>query len=148
MAANMFEQYYQNQLMKGGGDVFQGAIYQRGYGSRRFHGGFGLGGVFKTLLRVAKPLVREVGKTLKKEAMSSGVKLLTDTASGHNPKTALKTRLKGVGKNTLCESMRKVTKTMGSRVTPKPIKRRIPAISTLVAKRPHKRQHQEKDIFD
>ena len=44
--------------------------------------------------------------------------------------------------------MRKVTKTMGGRVTPKPVKRRIPAISTLVAKRPHKCQHREKDIFD
>ena len=45
----MFEQYYANQVMKGGGNVFQGAIYQRGYGSRRMHGGFGIGGVFKTL---------------------------------------------------------------------------------------------------
>ena len=49
MAANMFEQYYKNQLIKGCGDVFQGAIFQRGYGSKRLYGGFGIGGVFKTL---------------------------------------------------------------------------------------------------
>ena len=44
--------------------------------------------------------------------------------------------------------MRKVSKTMGGRIAPKPRKRRIPTTSTLVAKRAHKCQHQEKDIFD
>ena len=148
MGSNMFEHYYENQLMKGGGDVFQGAIYQRGYGSRRIRGGFGIGGLFKTLFRVARPLIREVAKTVRKEAMSSGVRLLGDIATGHNPKTALKLRLKEAGKNTLHQSMRKVTKTMGGRIAPKPIKRRTSTILTLVAKRPCKCQHREKDIFD
>ena len=148
MDSNMFEHYYANQLMKGGGDIFQGGIYQRGYGSRRILGGFGIGGLFKTLFHVAKPLIRVVAKTLKKEAMSSGLRLLGDIATGQNPKTAMKARLKEVGKNTLHQNMRKVSKTMGGRITPKPIKRRISTTSTLVAKRPHRCQHQEKDIFD
>ena len=148
MGSNMFEYYYANQLMKGGGDVFQGSVYQRGYGSRRIHDGFGTGGLFKTLFRVARPLTKEVAKTLRKEAMSSGVRLLGDLAAGHNPKTALKSRLREVGKNMLHQSMRKVTKTMGGRVSSKPIKRRAAITSTLVAKRPRKHQHREKDIFD
>ena len=72
--------------------------------------------------------------------MFSGVKLLSDIAAGHNPRMVLKSRLKEVGKNTLHESMRKVTKTMGGRIVPKPIKRRISTTSTLVAKRPCKCQ--------
>ena len=148
MDSNMFEHYYANQLMKGGGDIFQGAIYQRGYGSRRILGGFGIGGLFKTLFCIAKPLIRVVAKTLKKEAMSSGVRLLGDIVTGQNPKTAMRARLKEVGKNTLYQSMRKVSKTMGGRITPKPIKRRISTTSTLVAKRPRRHQHSEKDIFD
>ena len=36
MGSNMFEHYYANQLMKGGGDVFQGSVYKRGYGSKEF----------------------------------------------------------------------------------------------------------------
>ena len=65
----MFEQYYSSQLMKGGGNIFQGAIYQRGYGLRGIQGGFGIGGVFMTLFHFAKPL------------LSSGVKLLGDLAT-------------------------------------------------------------------
>ena len=80
--------------------------------------------------------------------MFSGVKLLGDFATGHNPKTAVNSRLKELGKNTLHESMRKVSETMGGRIGPTPIKRRRSTTTTLVAKRPHRHQHQEKDIFD
>ena len=93
MSSNMFEQYYSNQLMKGGGNIFQGSIYQRGHGLRGIQGGFGIGGVFRTLFHFARPLLSEVAKTVCKEAMSSGVKLLGDLATGHNPKTAVKSRL-------------------------------------------------------
>ena len=41
----MFEDYYTNQVMRGGSDVFKGCYYQRGYGLRRTQRGYSVGGV-------------------------------------------------------------------------------------------------------
>ena len=43
----MFEDYYTNQLMKGGSDFFRGCYSQMGYGPKRAQRGYGFGGVLK-----------------------------------------------------------------------------------------------------
>ena len=73
-------------------------------------------------MHVVTSVIEEVVKTLQKVAMSSEAQLLADFATGHNPKTALKSRLKEVGKNTLRESVKKITRSMGGRIEPISIK--------------------------
>ena len=55
MVSNMFEDYYTNQVMRGGSDVFKGCYYQRGYGLRRTQRGYGVGRVMKGWAHMATP---------------------------------------------------------------------------------------------
>ena len=99
-------------------------------------------------LRSATPLVKEAAKTIGKEVISSGVGLLSDIATGKNFKKSVKSRVKEAGRNTLQSGVKKAKQTLGGRITPTPLKRKKPASLTLVARKPRKRQHREKDIFD
>ena len=138
-----------NQVaQRGGSNVFQGSYYQRGHGMRRIQYGSGIGGIFKVLLRSATPLVKEAAKIIGKEVISSGVGLLSDVAGGEGFKKSLKSRAKQAGRNSIRSGIKKAKQTLGGQVTPKPLKRKKPATPTLVARKPHKRQHREKDIFD
>ena len=148
MGSNMLEQYYANQLTRGGGNVFKGSIYQRGYGLRRVQRGYGFGGIFKSLVRVATPFVKEAAKTVGKEALSSGLGLLDDIVSGKDVKSSVKSRAREVGRNSLRKGVRKARQTISGGSTSQPIKRKATSRSTLVAKRPRRHQHRERDIFD
>ena len=69
MASNMFEQYYANQVIRGGGNVFKGGYYQRGYGLRQVQHGYGIGGIFKGLLCTASPFITEAVKIFGKRSI-------------------------------------------------------------------------------
>ena len=82
MVSNMFEDYYTNQVMRGGSDVFKGCYYQRGYGLRRTQRGYGGGGVMKGLACMATPIVKDAMKNIGKELLNSGIGLVSDITSG------------------------------------------------------------------
>jgi hypothetical protein len=71
-----YEKYYRNQI--GGLHYFKGEKFQSGYG---YFGRF--------LLRYAIPALKNIGK----EAVKTGLKVITDVSRGINLKKALKTRL-------------------------------------------------------
>lgn len=148
MTSVPLEQYYMAQLQKGGGNFYSGTPFQKGYGIRRRQKGYGFGGIFRTLLRVATPFVKETAKTVGKEALSSGLGLLSDITSGKSLKSSVKSRAKEVGRNSLRKGIKKAKQTINGGNSALPIKRRAPGKATLVAKRPRKEQHRERDIFD
>ena len=115
---------------------------------RRIQYGNGLGGIFKVLMHSATPLVKEAAKTIGKEVISSGVGLLSDIATGKNFKHSVKSPVKEAGRNALQTGVKKAKQTLGGRINPTPLKRKKPASVTLVARKPQKCQHHEKDIFD
>ena len=68
--------------------VFRGSSWQRGYGQT----GYGLGGLFPSFGKLAKPMIKSGAKALGKIALTSSVNLLGDVLSGKNPKQAAKAR--------------------------------------------------------
>ena len=91
---NSYPQYYLGQQTGRGMDFFQGGSWQKGYGQT----GYGLGGLFRSIARVAMPAVKSGAKALGKIGLNSGVNLLGDVLSGENLKTAAKARAReGVG---------------------------------------------------
>ena len=68
--------------------VFRGSPWQAGHGQH----GYGLGGLFRSIARVAMPAVKSGAKALGKIALNSGLNLLGDVISGKNVKEAAKTR--------------------------------------------------------
>ena len=81
---NPYIDYYLNQQGHGGDmAVFRGAPWQMGYG---------LGALFRSLSKVATPLLKRGAKSLGKIATSTGKDLLGDTAKGKNVKEAAKAR--------------------------------------------------------
>ena len=75
---------YEDFFQEGGGDLsggsyFEGIPYQRGYG--RMYGD-GFGSVFRSLIRVLWPLAKKAGKTVGKEGLETGARILHDVAQG------------------------------------------------------------------
>ena len=68
--------------------VFRGSSWQRGYGQT----GYGLGGLFRSFGKIAKPMIKSGAKVLGKIALTRGENLLGDVLSGKNPKQAAKAR--------------------------------------------------------
>ena len=68
--------------------VFRGSSWQRGYGQM----GYGLGGLFRSLGKIAKPMIKSGGKALGNIAFTSGVNLLGDVLAGKSVKQAARTR--------------------------------------------------------
>ena len=68
--------------------VFRGSSWQRGYGQTDY----GLGRLFRSFRKIAKPMIKSGAKALGKIALTSGVNLLGDVLSGKNPKQAAKAR--------------------------------------------------------
>ena len=79
-------------------------FHQRGYGiyrGRALQRGHGLGGIFKSLFRMAAPVLKKAGKkalrTVGKRALKAGANALTDIAEKRaSPKEALKSRAKQI----------------------------------------------------
>ena len=69
--------------------VFRGSPWQRGYGQM----GYGLGGLFCSLGKIAKPMIKSGAKALENIALTSGVNLLGDVLAGKSVKQAARTRV-------------------------------------------------------
>lgn len=83
----LFENYYLQQAGNGL-PAFAGVRYQRGHG---------LGNIFRGLSRMAKPLLVKGAKTLGKQLLNTGSRVIADVATGKNFKQSLKRRaLEGV----------------------------------------------------
>lgn len=105
-----YTQYYLNQA---GGSLnhFTGTRNQLGY----HQGGRGLGSIFKSLSRIAIPLLKSAGLYLGKKALSTGTNIFRDVMVGHDPKKAAKDRLKETGSNILSDALNKLQSGSGPR---------------------------------
>ena len=88
MRTNPYVQYYLAQQQGHGMPVFRGSLWQAGHGQT----GYGLGNLFRSLAKVAMPILKRGGKALGKIVATTGADLLGDIASGKNVKEAAKTR--------------------------------------------------------
>ena len=85
---NPYIHYYLGQQDGRGMPVFRGSSWQRGYGQT----GYGLGGLFRSLGKIAKPMIRSGAKPLGNIALTSGVNLLGDVLAGKSVKQAARAR--------------------------------------------------------
>ena len=79
---NPYIHYYLGQQDGRGMPVFKGSSWQRGYGKV----GYGLGGLFRSLGKIAKPMIKSGAKALGNIALTSGVNLLGDVLAGKSVK--------------------------------------------------------------
>ena len=99
---NPYIEYYLNQQGRVDMTVFRGAPWQMGYGQM----GYRLGALFRSLAKVATPILKRGAKTLGQIAMTTGKDLLGDLMEGENVKEAAKARGKealGAAKNKALE---------------------------------------------
>jgi len=82
-----WDSYYQSQAKQNGHgmQLFHGVPYQRGSG---------IGSIFKGLFRMILPLASRAGKTLGKEALSTGLNIAGDALGGKNIGMATKRRVR------------------------------------------------------
>ena len=85
---NPYIHYYLGQQDGRGMPVFKGSSWQRRYGQT----GYGLGGLFRSLGKIAKPMIKNGAKALGNIALTSGVNLLGDVLAGESVKQAARTR--------------------------------------------------------
>ena len=85
---NPYIHYYLGQQDGRGMLVFKGSSSQRGYGQV----GYGLGGLFRSLGKIAKPMIKSGAKALGNIALTSGVNLLGDVLAGKSVKQAARAR--------------------------------------------------------
>lgn len=138
-----YEHYYTHQAGSGIGVIYKGAPYQRGHGIGSF-----LGGLFRSVL----PLFSSGAKAIGKEALSTGVGLLSDIVNARPMEESIKTRLKEASSNLKRKADDKIDKIMsGSGYITK--RKRLSAVippSTAKVKGIHKRNlalQKYKDIF-
>ncbi|KAI6198869.1 putative protein F54H12.2-like protein [Aphelenchoides besseyi] len=71
-----FSNFFQNTQI-GSGDIYKGQLpFQRGFGSVRTQYGTGIGSVLSSLWRTLLPVLRSVGSSVGKEALSTGGRIL------------------------------------------------------------------------
>ena len=85
---NPYIHYYLGQQDGRGMPVFKGSSWQRGYGQV----GYGLGGLFRSFEKIAKPMIKSGAKALGNIALTSGVNLLGDVLAGKSVKQAARAR--------------------------------------------------------
>lgn len=85
-----YEHYYSHQAGSGIGVIYKGAPYQRGHGIGSF-----LGGLFRSVL----PLLSSGARVIGKEALKTGVGLLSDMVSSRPLEESVKSRLKEASSN-------------------------------------------------
>ena len=71
------------------------------YSGARWQRGNGLGGIFKTALRLARPFMNKIGKKALRAGLKGSIGLARDTLRGRNVKTAAKQRFLGAVADTL-----------------------------------------------
>lgn len=85
-----YEHYYSHQAGSGIGIIYKGVAHQRGHGIGSF-----LGGLFRSVL----PLLANGAKAVGKEALNTGVGLLSDLINARPLNESIKTRLKKANEN-------------------------------------------------
>ena len=83
---NLYIHYYIDQQHGRDMPVFKGNSWQRRYGQT----GYSLGGLFRSLGKIAKPMIKSGAKALGNIAPTSGVNLLGDVLAGKSVKQAAK----------------------------------------------------------
>jgi hypothetical protein len=91
-------QHYAMQSMQSGAG-FVGMPYQRGAG---------LGSFFKGVFRALLPMAKSAGKTLGRQALSTGAQIASDMVSGDTIKVAVKRRGKQATKKLLKKAVKKI----------------------------------------
>lgn len=85
-----YEHYYSHQAGSGIGVIYKGVPYQRGHGIGSF-----LGGLFRSVL----PLLSSGARAIGKEALNTGVGLLSDMVNLRPLEESVKSRLKEASSN-------------------------------------------------
>ena len=117
-----YADHYSRQI---GGGFYAGVKRQQGYG---------LGGLLAKLGRFVLPILKPVAKSIRKQAIRSGVQMAGDILDGQNPKQAFKQNLKQGTKKLFQKVVKK-----------KPVKRKRKAKRVISSKTKRSRQQ---DIFD
>jgi hypothetical protein len=114
----------------GGGEVFKGAAYQRGHGiymGSAYQKGHGLGKIFGGLFRAVMPLFMDGAKAVGKQALHTGLDILSDASKGRNLKESAAERLEEGFKSIGGKIRRRVEQSGGNYkskdINPKPSKR-------------------------
>ena len=71
--------------------------------------GRGLGSIFRSISKIAKPFLSKGLKAIKQEALTSGSHLLQDILSGENVKSSLKKRSKETAQNLRKRALNQLT---------------------------------------
>lgn len=85
-----YQNYYNQQAGTGYVDVYRGAAYQKGHGVSSF---------FKALFRQVMPLVKQGAQAVRKEALKSGVSVLSDVTQNKPFKQSVNQRLEDAKQN-------------------------------------------------
>ena len=110
------------------------------YVGARHQRGFGLGGVFGSLLRAAVPTLKTVGKKALRSGLEAGVGIASDALQGKNIKAAAKQRVTQAAAKAIARGIK------GPSTTRQPQKRkRQPKKGPA---KQSKRRRTPKDIFD
>jgi hypothetical protein len=100
------------------------------YAGRTTMGGKGLGGLFKGIVRAATPLLKRVGTSLGKRALTTGKRVVSDAFRGENIGRSLKRRLGETGG----ELMSDLSQLVGASLSKRP-KKRAKKKTTVSSKR-------------
>lgn len=104
---NRFVRYYNAQAGAGVPNtfpVYRGSPFQYGYGVGNYaiQEGSGFADFFKSLFRIALPLVKKVGVALGRQSLESGARILEDVSAGNKPiKSVLRSRINEAGDSLL-----------------------------------------------
>ena len=93
-------------MFGGGGSMpaFQGYAHQKGYG---------IGGIFKGLMRMVIPLAKQAGKSLGKRALKTAAQVAGDIAEGHSIEGAINNQAGRVVKKAAKRVRRRVQRGRG-----------------------------------
>ena len=88
--------FYMAQALQHGGGAFVGIPYQRGAG---------LGALFKGIFRSVMPVVKKVGKTVGKAALTTGAQIASDALAGENMGVAAEKRGRAAAKRLIDQAI-------------------------------------------
>ena len=150
---NPYIHYCLGQQDGRGMPVFRGSSWQRGYGQT----GYGLGGLFRSLGKIAKPMIKSGAKALGNIALTSGVNLLGDVLAGKSVKQAARARALEGANTAKMQAMQRAQRyaqtgrgrsRKASRIKRRAKKRKPSASATGTRRKPTKRARTSpRDIF-
>ena len=91
--------------------AYRGVVMQRGYG---------LGGLFRGLMRVVKPHIKAGLKHVGKRALKTGLEVISDVTQGESLKSSAKRRAKQNAEELLLQPFNKKARTSYQKVIRKP----------------------------